>query len=266
MRRRPVRRLVRQILGASPWVAVVVGLVVALLGHSVVEARADTVQSLAAYAPERQDAESPTHDNAPERGPIAKSVERVATLAVRHDSQGTSARPDVAAIHPYTTYAASASLAHINHGAAVARRPAGSIDEEHLGLSATGVAAKSESWLGGRLAMRNEAGMVNFSGKDLGAGLKKNNIVRAGPAYEGGPFRVSLGAQQKYWAKLPAWRRVLQPMHVHMERARGGVTFTPAAAVGDCGATGSEDRRGDGGAYRAGASGEGPDGRTWHAG
>ncbi len=57
---------------------------------------------------------------------------------------------------------------------------------------------------------------------------KKNQIFRAGPVTEGGAFRVSIGAQQKYWAKMPAWRRAMQPIHVHMERARGGVTYNPS--------------------------------------
>lgn len=44
---------------------------------------------------------------------------------------------------------------------------------------------------------------------------------------QGGPFRVSIGAQAKYWAKLPAWRQRLQPFHVHLERTRGGITHNP---------------------------------------
>lgn len=57
--------------------------------------------------------------------------------------------------------------------------------------------------------------------------LPKNNLLRVGPASTGGPFRVSFGAQQKYWQQMPRWRQLLQPFHVHMERAKGGITWNP---------------------------------------
>ncbi|MGX1576660.1 RHS repeat-associated core domain-containing protein [Cellulosimicrobium funkei] len=60
------------------------------------------------------------------------------------------------------------------------------------------------------------------------AKLKKNNIIRLGPTVKGGPFRVSLGAQKRHWDKMPRWRQVLQPIHVHMERAKAGVTWNPS--------------------------------------
>lgn len=58
--------------------------------------------------------------------------------------------------------------------------------------------------------------------------LQKNHILRIGPTYQGGPFRVSLGAQRRHWQQLPVWRQRLQPFHVHMERARAGVTYNPS--------------------------------------
>jgi hypothetical protein len=57
--------------------------------------------------------------------------------------------------------------------------------------------------------------------------LPKNNIVRVGPAFKGGPFRISVGPQQKYWQQMPGWRQRLQPYHLHMERAKGGITYNP---------------------------------------
>lgn len=50
---------------------------------------------------------------------------------------------------------------------------------------------------------------------------KKNNIIRIGPGYEGGPFRVSLGAQKKHWNNMPKWRQRIQPIHIHLERSKG---------------------------------------------
>ena len=72
------------------------------------------------------------------------------------------------------------------------------------------------------------AGVAATAGVALGgaeAAGTSNNILRIGPAYEGGPSRVSLGAQQKHWKELPGWRQQLQPFRVHMERQRGGVTY-----------------------------------------
>ena len=51
--------------------------------------------------------------------------------------------------------------------------------------------------------------------------LNKNNFFR--------PLngRVSFGAAPNYWDKLPAWRKVLQPVSAHFERAKGGITWNP---------------------------------------
>ncbi len=67
-------------------------------------------------------------------------------------------------------------------------------------------------WLGPRLARIH---------------LPDNQLIRIGPQKNGGPFRVSLGAQQTHWKKLPRWRQIVQPVHVHLERARAGVTYNP---------------------------------------
>lgn len=55
--------------------------------------------------------------------------------------------------------------------------------------------------------------------------MKNNNILRVGPTTKGSPFRVSIGAQKKHWDKLPGWRQRAQPVHIHMERRVGVVTF-----------------------------------------
>ena len=57
--------------------------------------------------------------------------------------------------------------------------------------------------------------------------IKKNNILRVGKQNAESPFRVSLGAQQRHWNKMPTWRQKVQPWHVHMERARAGITYNP---------------------------------------
>ena len=54
--------------------------------------------------------------------------------------------------------------------------------------------------------------------------VKNNNILRVGPTTKGSPFRVSIGAQKKHWAKLPGWRQRAQPIHIHMERRVGVIT------------------------------------------
>ncbi len=56
--------------------------------------------------------------------------------------------------------------------------------------------------------------------------LKHNNVVRVGVS--AGAMRVSLGAQQKHWARMPVWRQVLQPWHLHMQASKGGITYNPS--------------------------------------
>ncbi|MFK3676209.1 hypothetical protein ACI2IP_00675 [Microbacterium sp. NPDC090218] len=58
--------------------------------------------------------------------------------------------------------------------------------------------------------------------------IKKNNILRIGPSTKGAPIRVSIGAQLKYWEKMPVWRQRIQPWHVHMERKSAGITYNPS--------------------------------------
>ncbi|MFS0895231.1 RHS repeat-associated core domain-containing protein [Microbacterium sp. 179-I 3D3 NHS] len=54
--------------------------------------------------------------------------------------------------------------------------------------------------------------------------MQRNNILRIGKPPSGGAFRVSIGAQQRHWAKMPNWRQRVQPLHAHFERSRGGIT------------------------------------------
>ena len=61
--------------------------------------------------------------------------------------------------------------------------------------------------------------------------IKKNNIVRIGKPSPSAPFRVSLGAQRRHWVKMPKWRQKVQPVHIHMERASGGVTHNPSGTT-----------------------------------
>lgn len=53
-----------------------------------------------------------------------------------------------------------------------------------------------------------------------------NNFVRIGPTHAGpnAAFRVSTGATRKHWEQMPAWRRPLQPIHIHLERGKGFIT------------------------------------------
>ena len=55
--------------------------------------------------------------------------------------------------------------------------------------------------------------------------LKKNNFLRIGPVTKGTPFRVSIGAAEKHWNKFGALRQRLQPIHIHMERAKAAITL-----------------------------------------
>ncbi len=53
--------------------------------------------------------------------------------------------------------------------------------------------------------------------------LQKNNFVRVGKTPDQ-KWRVSLGPERKHWATLSPWRQRIQRYHVHMERAKGGIT------------------------------------------
>jgi RHS repeat-associated protein len=57
--------------------------------------------------------------------------------------------------------------------------------------------------------------------------LAKNNVLRIAPTHKGGPMRVSLGAQKRYWDKLSPTRERIQPWHVHIERKSAGATYNP---------------------------------------
>ncbi|QMU96087.1 hypothetical protein FVO59_01915 [Microbacterium esteraromaticum] len=53
--------------------------------------------------------------------------------------------------------------------------------------------------------------------------IKKNNFVRIGKSPDGN-FRLSLGAQRKYWLKFGEPRRSWQRWHGHFELRKGGIT------------------------------------------
>ncbi|MFV0633323.1 DNRLRE domain-containing protein [Demequina sp.] len=53
--------------------------------------------------------------------------------------------------------------------------------------------------------------------------LQKNNFVRVGKTPDQ-KWRVSLGPERKHWATLSPWRQRIQRHHIHMERAKGGIT------------------------------------------
>lgn len=72
-------------------------------------------------------------------------------------------------------------------------------------------------------AVKSKAGAV---AQRVIAKVKKNNIIRIGPT-PAGNMRVSLGAQLKHWEKMKPLRRLLQPAHIHMEKARAGITWNP---------------------------------------
>ncbi len=57
-----------------------------------------------------------------------------------------------------------------------------------------------------------------------------NNVLRIGPQLPGMPFRVSIGAAVSHWKKMSPLRRFLQPVHIHMERSAGVITWLPRAA------------------------------------
>jgi len=52
-----------------------------------------------------------------------------------------------------------------------------------------------------------------------------NSVLRVGSPAAGAPFRVSLGAARTHWNKLPMWRKILQPFHIHLEKSKGGFTW-----------------------------------------
>jgi len=52
-----------------------------------------------------------------------------------------------------------------------------------------------------------------------------NSVLPIGPQKAGTPFRVSIGAAGNHWSKFPTWRKILQPFHIHLEAAKGGVTW-----------------------------------------
>lgn len=79
--------------------------------------------------------------------------------------------------------------------------------------------SKRFTWSG--LAVNTLAGAIIGTRTPLA--FKPNNILRLGPNIKGGPFRVSIGAQARYWSKLPRLRQRLQPLHAHFERTKGAI-------------------------------------------
>lgn len=61
-----------------------------------------------------------------------------------------------------------------------------------------------------------------------------NNVLRIGRGGKNAdrPFRVSIGAQRHYWSQMPKWRQRLQPIHIHMERQKAGITWNPGSSNG----------------------------------
>ncbi|MCC6854417.1 MAG: hypothetical protein IT189_00005, partial [Microbacteriaceae bacterium] len=52
-------------------------------------------------------------------------------------------------------------------------------------------------------------------------------VIRWGPVTPGTPFRISLGVAPNRWAKLPLGGKVLTPVSIHVEKAKGIITFNP---------------------------------------
>lgn len=52
-----------------------------------------------------------------------------------------------------------------------------------------------------------------------------NNLIRIGRAYPGAAFRVSIGAAPKYYETMPTWKKILFPVHIHIERNKAGIDF-----------------------------------------
>jgi RHS repeat-associated protein len=52
-----------------------------------------------------------------------------------------------------------------------------------------------------------------------------NNFIRVGRTAPGAPFRVSVGPAPSAYRGMPTWRKIISPIHIHAERAKGGIEF-----------------------------------------
>jgi RHS repeat-associated protein len=73
-------------------------------------------------------------------------------------------------------------------------------------------------------------GIALARGQSLGMAAKSylangNNLIRIGRVSKGAPLRASLGPAPGYYKNLPRWKKALSPIHMHLERAKGGVEF-----------------------------------------
>lgn len=156
-------------------------------------------------------------------GPIGAIAAGVATVAYVATGQWGQA----------ATMAAGIALAAVGAGAAVLAVKAAKVVNQVRAVASgaktiTNVGRTARGAINAGKVVSNTLGKAGRSVKAAGSAAKKwiangNNFVRVGRVNAKSPFRVSIGPHFKHWQRMGVIGRALNPIHLHVEKAYGGV-------------------------------------------